>query len=172
MSRGFKVALASLTILTGALPVPAQCGFFSKPVAGFTWYRAEGWPTPGVEDAKATVPLNAKGRPYGWPEGLTVSQFVHELNHHIVFPSTIFEENGERKRTQPAAFILTGLWRWEMDGKPYAYTYTILSDTVACGFSMDLIDNRGDGKFRLMQSSDHGVTGYPPLPAWAAQPKS
>ncbi|HVT97231.1 MAG TPA: hypothetical protein VHE33_06960 [Acidobacteriaceae bacterium] len=180
MKPALKVVFILLAY-TCTLSVRAQCGFFSKPITGFNWYRAEGWPTPGVDDAKSIVPLtiNRKGMPLiidgrdvNWPEGITVSRLTHEKDYHLVFPSVIFQEDGQRKQMQPAGFSLVALLRWEVHGKPYALTYSVLSDTVACGFSMDLIDDVGDGKFRQMQSSNRMTIGFPPLPVWANRPTS
>jgi hypothetical protein len=174
----FALALGTMVI---AIPTPAQCGFQSRPIAGFSWYRSEGWPTPGVRDAKiiaplaidrSGIPLVVNGRRDDWPEGLTVSRVRPKHDYHFVFPSVDFEENGQHRQMQSASFSLVALLRWEMGGQPYAYTYTILSDTVACGFSMELIDDIGDGKFRVLKSPDRVTFSFPPLPAWTSKPKS
>jgi hypothetical protein len=175
-----KFVLA-LGAVVSALPALAQCGFQSKPIAGFSWYRAEGWPTPGIDDADSValltvnrdgLPLIVDGRKSDWPEGLTASRLMHERDYHLVFPAAVYEDNGQRRQLQPAGFSLVALLRWDVRGKPYAYSYTILSDTVACGFSMDLIDDVGDGKFRILKSSDRMTIGFPPIPAWVSKPNS
>ncbi len=180
MHSAIKFVLAFSTILSSSQAL-AQCGFQSKPISGFSWYRAEGWPTPGVDDAESVAPLAVNrnglplivnGRKDDWPEGLTASRLVHERDYHLVFPAVIFEDNGQRRQSQSAGFSLVALLRWEVRGKPYAYSYTILSDTVACGFSMDLIDDVGDGKFRVLKSSDRLTIGFPPLPVWISKPNS
>jgi hypothetical protein len=69
--------------------------------------------------------------------------------------------------------------RWEMNGTPYAYSYELGQHDVACFASVDIIDDRGDGKFRLMTSPGHtlmvspGSTPEPPsVPEWLQKPKS
>jgi hypothetical protein len=92
-----KFALALGTIAP-AVAAPAQCGIQSKPIAGFNWYRSEGWPTPGADDVKSILPLTVNrngvplivnGREDDWPEGLTASRLTQERNYHLVFPSWV-----------------------------------------------------------------------------------
>jgi hypothetical protein len=62
-----------------------------------------------------------------------------------------------------------------MNGTPYAYSYELWPD-VACDANVDIIDDRGDGKFRLMTAPGHLIMGKdptpPPVPAWLSKPKS
>jgi hypothetical protein len=167
-------------------PCAAQCGFAIVPAAEQRWYREEGWPIPGLSDAKGfanmDVKLDGTLFNWGWPEGVTVSWVVHDEGYNVQFPDAVFDDNGSRKRMLPRKFLLYEMLRWEMNGTPYAYTYELGPYDFFCAATVDIIDDRGDGKFRLMTSPGHVVLGVrtmrwpkaeaPPVPDWLRKPKS
>jgi hypothetical protein len=66
-----------------------------------------------------------------------------------------------------------------VNGTPYAYSYELGPYDVACLSSVDIIDDRGDGKFRLMTSPGHMLMVAPdrtpeppPIPEELQKPKS
>jgi hypothetical protein len=63
-----------------------------------------------------------------------------------------------------------------MNGKPYAYSYHLLPYDIACDATVDIIDDRGDGKFILMTSPGHPIITQDPVPPsvpeWLERPKS
>jgi hypothetical protein len=178
MARWKKVALAALIACSYPSLSPAQCGFAIEPAADVHWYREQGWQPPGLNDAKRIGPLNVtiNGVPKVWPEGITVSVVVHDDGYRVRFPEAVFEDNGTRKKMLPRSFELSQMVRWEMHGTAYAYSYFLLPLDMLCIATVDIIDDRGDGKFRLMASPGHTVMGRemapPPVPEWLNKPKS
>jgi hypothetical protein len=172
------VALAALTAFVYPFPSSAQCGFAIEPAAEVHWYREQGWLPPGLDDAKLIGPLHVtiNGLPKVWPEGITVSLVMHDEGYRVQFPEAVFEDNGARKRMLLRSFDLRQMVRWEMRGTPYAYSYDLWPLDVACSATIDIIDDRGDGKFRLMTSPGHTIMGRdlapPPVPEWLNKPKS
>jgi hypothetical protein len=173
-----KFVFSALVACFWPFPFSGQCGFSVKPIEDVKWYREAGWPTPGVADAKSVskVERNINGVPFVWPEGLTVSAIVHRHNYQVLFPAAIFFDNGVHKRMLPSVFQLGQLLRWEMNGKIYAYSYLIEPHDLLCFTTVDLIDDKGDGKFRVMISPGHLTIGPnpvpPPIPEWLKKPKS
>jgi len=131
-----------------------------------------------VADAKTIRKLNVtiNGKPNVWPEGITVSVILHNDNYRVRFPEAIFDEDGIHKKMLSRVFLLKQLLRWEMNGKPYAYTYYLWPYDVACDATVDIIDDKGDGKFRLMTSPGHPIVTQnpvpPPVPEWLKEPES
>jgi hypothetical protein len=159
----------------------AQCGFAIVPAADKSWHRNEGWPIPGLSDAKgfSVIHRTIDGKPndFVWPEGLSVTWVVHDKGYDVQFPDAAFDEDGSRKRMLPRRFLLYQMLRWEMNGTPYAFSYLLGPYDVACTASVDIIDDRGDGKFRLMVSPGHTLMNArgntpepPPVPAWLQKP--
>ena len=173
-----KIAFAALVICFWPLPTSAQCGFTVKPIEDVRWYRAAGWPTPGVADAEAIrkVTVKTDELPYAWPEGLTVSAILHRPKYQVNFPEVIFNDNGVQKKMQSSVFQLGLFFRWEMNGKIFAYSYELFPHDLLCSTMIDLIDDRGDGKFRIMASPGHAFFGAhatpPPIPEWLRKPQS
>jgi len=173
-----KVALAALAAFVYPFPSSAQCGFAIEPAAEVHWYREQGWRPPGLDDAKRIGPLNLtiNGVQKVWPEGITLSAVLHGEDYRVQFPEAVFEDNGAQKKMLPRSFVLKQMVRWEMNGTPYAYSYYLLPLDVACISTIDIVDDRGDGKFRLMISPGHPVWGRdpspPPVPEWLNKPKS
>ena len=172
-----KTRLAVLFILVWSLPMLAQCGFVAEPVAIYDWHRSEGWQLPGVEGYRAyRLEYKINGKSPAWPDGVTVSTIEHSKSYRVSFPEAIFQENGTPKKMRARAIGLHTLLRWEINGKPYAYSYELWPDDVLCTFSVDLVDDKGDGVFRLMTAPGHAVFTSklrpPPLPEWALKPKS
>ena len=183
MARHLNLGLAVLIGSCLAAHCAAQCGFAIVPAADTHWYREQGWPIPGLSDAKgfAKIHRTVDGKPKDWvfPEGITVSWVAHPDNYHVQFPDAIFDDNGSQKRMLARSFKLYQMVRWEMNGTPYAYSYELGPHDVACMATVDIIDDRGDGKFRLMASPGHTLTvapGHdpvpPPVPEWLQKPKS
>jgi hypothetical protein len=183
MAPWLKLGFAALLACSVASPCVAQCGFAIVPAADAHWYREQGWPIPGLDDAKgfAKIHRTIDGKPkdWVWPEGITVSWVVHGEDYNVQFPDAVFDENGSQKRMLPRSFRLYQMLRWEMDGTPYAYSYELGPYDVACTASVDIIDDRGDGKFRLMISPGHLLMAPPgqnpeppPVPEWLQKPKS
>jgi hypothetical protein len=133
---------------------------------------------PALADAKRIGPLNltVNGQPKAWPEGITVSMVVHDKGYRVLFPNAIFEDNGTRKKMLARSFELLQMLRWEMNGTPYAFSYHLSPRDVMCDATVDIIDDRGDGKFRLMTSPGHVIMFHemapPPVPEWLNKPKS
>jgi hypothetical protein len=178
MTRWFRVAFAVVVGCCWLLPSSAQCGFAIVPAADVSWYRDAGWETPGVSDAKsiAKVNLTINGKPHVWPNEITVSAVVHDEGYEVSFPEAAFDDNGAHKKMLSRNFLLKQLLRWEMNGKPYAYSYYLWPHDVACMAAIDIIDDKGDGKFRLMTPAGHVITSRdpmpPPVPEWLNRPKS
>ncbi|WP_148210178.1 hypothetical protein [Candidatus Korobacter versatilis] len=170
--RSLLVALFAVVI---SLPLLAQCGFRVDPVAESNWYSEEGWPTPGM-DQRQWIPVNITmdEKPQPLHEGFTVSAIALPHNSHATFPGTLFDEGGVHKKLRSQTMLLFALYRWSFNGKPYAYSYQLAPTDVACSFTMDLIDDRGDGKFRKLTLPGHVVLPRrmdpPPLPKWTSGP--
>jgi hypothetical protein len=126
-----------------------------------------------VADAKSIrkVNLNVDGAPQAWPDGVTVSMIQHDGKYEVRFPAAVFDDNGTRRKMLAGRFQLEWLLRWEINGKPYAYSYELWPLDVACDSTIDIIDDRGDEKFRLMTSPGHLIVSRhptpPPIPEWA-----
>lgn len=180
MSRRWKFAIITAAFLAGPVAICAQCGFAFEPAAAVRWYRNEGWKIPGLADAKAIVPINHEidGKPVPWdfPEGITVHWVQHNAGYRVTFPTSIFERDGQRTKMLAREFILYQMVRWEVNGKPYAYSYELGPLDVACTANIDIIDDKGDGIFRVMTPNGHTLMGQkpmsPPIPEWAKPPKS
>lgn len=185
MTRCLRLAIAAVWVLSADLPACAQCGLAVAPAAETRWYRSEGWTIPGIDDAKRIAPIHwttdGKAKDLHWPEGITVSVVVHDDDYRfITIPGAVFNDGGKKERLLQQSAYLYWMFRWEIHGKPYAYSYDLGSAHTGCGFSFDLIDDRGDGKFRLMVAPGHSVLNHspgtvpepPPLPAWTVKPSS
>jgi hypothetical protein len=179
MNPGLALLLGCFVVA----PCVAQCGFAIVPAVDKKWYRNEGWPIPGLSDAKgfAKIRRTVDGKPkdWVWPEGISVTWVVHDKDYDVHFPDAIFDENGARRRMLPRRFKLYSMLRWEVNGTPYAYSYELGPYDVACLSSVDIIDDRGDGKFRLMTSPGHMLMVAPdrtpeppPIPEELQKPKS
>jgi len=160
-----------------------QCGFAIVPVAEQHWIRSEGWPIPGLDDAKGfgkiKLATDGKSNGYTFPEGITVSWVAHDKGYVVSFPDAVFDDDGKQKRMLPRKFELYQMLRWEINGKPYAYSYLLGPYDVACTASVDIIDDQGDGSFRVMSTLGHPLAvppgmnpEPPPLPKWAVRPTS
>jgi hypothetical protein len=183
MNLCLRVCLALLCFWSYASPCAAQCGFAIVPAAEQRWYRDEGWLIPGLSDAKGFADMHrtVDGKPqdWVWPEGVTAHIAVHDHDYDVQFPDAVFDDGGSNKRMLSRKFLLYRMLRWEVNGKPYAYSYLLGPHDVACTSSVDIVDDRGDGKFRLMISPGHLLIGPigrepspPPIPEWLQQPKS
>jgi hypothetical protein len=176
----FKAVVIAALSFGGPLVACAQCGFAFEPAAEVRWYRNEGWSIPGLKGAKAILPGNLviDGRPTPWPfpDGVTISIVQHDYGYRVTFPEAIFAKDGKRTRMLSRSFLLYQLVRWEINGKAYAYSYQLGPLDVACTASIDIIDDKGDGVFRVMSPDGHPIWGRrtvpPPVPEWARQPKS
>jgi hypothetical protein len=181
--RWVKVAIGVAFICCATIGFSAQCGFAIQPAADVKWYRDAGWQIPGLADAKSIQKINLtiNDKPFIWPDGITVSMIMHEGKYDVRFPAAIFDDNGVHKKMLPRRFGLSQLLRWEMNGTPYAYSYELLPHDVLCSSSVDIIDDKGDGKFRLMTSPGHTFLGInplaktppspPPVPEWLQKTK-
>ena len=191
VSHWLKLAFVAVAACLSSWISPAQCGFQVKPINNVRWYRGEGWQLPGLQDASAIVRVNLNARDGThllvdgstprWPKGLTVSSIEHRGAYRVTFPEAIFEEDGVREKMLPSTFDFVWLWRWEMNGRTYAYTYELFPAptrgmVLACTVTFDVVDDKGDGKFRLMTSPGHPISGEntdpPHLPEWLNKPKS
>jgi hypothetical protein len=175
-----RIALVAVVAFSCSLPSSAQCGFAIEPAAtaDIRWYREQGWQLPGLQDATKIAPLavTINDQPKVWPEGISVSMVYHDEDYRVLFPEAIFDDSGIEKKMLARIFTLKQMVRWEMHGTPYAYSYYLWPFDVACDARVDIIDDRGDGKFRLMVSPGHPITGPqaapPPVPEWLNKPKS
>jgi hypothetical protein len=184
MARWRRLAIAAVGFLSAVLPAFAQCGLAVVPAAETRWYRSDGWAIPGLEDAKFR-PLHqmvdGKQKDSHWANGITVSAYMPDDNHRqLTIPGAVFDESGSSKKLLEQSAYLYWIFRWEVQGKPYAYSYNVGSTRIACSFTFDLVDDRGDGKFRLLISPGNSVMNRlpgsdpepPPLPTWATNPSS
>jgi hypothetical protein len=165
-----RTMLAVLAMFCFCVPMLAQCGFVAEPVSENRWYRSSGWELPGAKSGKI-IPTEViiNGKPPAWPEGMRVSVIVHRKGYHANFPAAVFEEAGQPKKMKARSLTLQQLLRWEIKGKVYAYSYTLVPDRSLYVFSVDIVDDRGDGVFRLM--TDRSLRFSPPaLPEWAKKP--
>jgi hypothetical protein len=174
-----RIALTTAVAFSCSLPSCAQCGFSIEPADDVRWYREQGWDPPGLRDAKKIAPihLTIDGKPKVWPEGLKVWEVLHDdRGYQVKFPEAIFEDGGAQKKMLARSFELLRLLRWDMNGTPYAYSYDLGSPKLHCFITVDIIDDRGDGKFRLMTSPGHTSLALreaaPPVPGWLNKGKS
>jgi len=179
VNRCFKAIIFTALNLSGSFVAYAQCGFAFEPASEVRWYRSEGWSIPGLTDANAIRPANlvVDGKPASWslPDGVTFSMVQHEYGYHVTFPDAIFVEEGKRTKMLSRSFLLYQMVRWEINGKAYTYSYLLGPLDVACMAYIDIIDDKGDGVFRIMTPTGHNIMGKettpPPIPAWAIPPK-
>lgn len=164
--------------------VPAQCHFEAVPVAASVWYRSTGWNMPGVNYHPRSLkprsdivfmPVTVKdeGMRPGLPDGVTVSATVSPFSAH--FPEAVFAENGISKKMLARTVDVKVIYRWEIHGRPYAYSYTLIPRDLLCFFTVDFMDDKGDGIFRVMTSPGHAaitLRAPPPVPEWARKPKA
>jgi hypothetical protein len=178
MTRLRKIPLFVVLACVCAIPCVAQCGFKVEPAQFTHWHRDEGWPLPGLKGANAIKPYSpvVNGKPVLWPEGITVSLIGHGKDYQVKFPTMIFDDNGSRKKLQPRNFYLEQLLRWRYRGRTYAYSYYLYPPNSACDSMIEILDDRGDGKFRslipTMLSIMSGNPEPPPVPEWLKKPKS
>jgi hypothetical protein len=178
MSLQRKFALVAAAFIVGPLAACAQCGFAFEPAAAVRWYRSEGWIIPGLADANAIAPirLEIEGKPAPWsfPEGVTAHWVQHGAGYRVTFPAAIFERGGQRTKMLEREFVLYQMVRWEVNDRPYAYSYVLGPLDVACTANVDIIDEDGDGVFRVMTPDGHILSRHaeaPPVPDWARKPK-
>ncbi len=177
MTRLWKIPLFFALVCACAIPCLAQCGFEVEPAEFTHWYRNEGWPLPGLTDAKMIRPFNITvgGRQQPWPEGIAASLIEHDKDYQVKFPTMVFDDNGSRKKLRHGNFYLEQLLRWSYRGRTYAYSYYLYPPNSACDSMVEIIDDRGDGKFRslipTMLSIMSGNPRPPPVPEWLNRPK-
>lgn len=168
MNGCLKAFIAAALYLAGPLVASAQCGFAFEPASEVRWYRSEGWSIPGLNDAKAILPANlvVDGKPSSWsmPDGITFSMVWHENGYHVTFPEAIFIEENKRTKMLSRSFLLYQMVRWEINGKVYAYSYSLGPLDVACMAYIDIIDDKGDGVFRVMTPTGHNIMGKETVP--------
>ncbi len=114
-----------------------------------------------------------KGKRLGLPDGVTVSATVDQFSAH--FPEAVFAENGISKKMLARTVDVKVIYRWEINGRPYAYSYTLIPRDLLCFFTVDFVDDKGDGIFRVMTSPGHAsitLGAPPPVPEWARRPKA
>ena len=178
MTRRRRIQFFFVLACACAIPCLAQCGFEVEPASLTHWYRIEGWPLPGLTDAKTIRPfhITVNGRQQPWPEGITVSLIDHGKDYQVKFPTMIFDDNGSRKKLRHGDFYLEELLRWRYRGRTYAYSYYLYPPNSACDSMIEIIDDRGDGKFRslipTMLSIMSGNPEPPPVPEWLTKPQS
>jgi len=186
MISGMKRIAAVLVLCMMATAAAAQCGFKSEPVAERHWYRSEGWKLPGIDSGSKPIPVNFNMKARFWSEGMTAS--VIQLSEpYVVFPGGVFEEDGKAMKTEARTLAVARGWvkRWEINGKVYAYSYTLhdvrgswikgkfvlREGGLLCMFSVAFVDDKGDGVFRLMTNAHPDFAHPPALPEWALKPK-
>ena len=90
MARWQRVALVALAAWFGPFQCTAQCGFAIVPAADKNWHRNEGWPIPGLSDAKGFAKIhrtiNDKPADWVWPEGISVAWVTHDKVTTFNFP--------------------------------------------------------------------------------------
>lgn len=182
MSRWLRLAMVAVGVLSAAHSAFAQCGLAVAPVDETRWYRNEGWEIAGLSDAKFR-PLHwmedGKQKDWHWANGVTVSAYMPDDNHRqLTIPGATFDDSGSPKKLLEQSAYLYWISRWEIYGKPFAYSYYLGSAHTGCAFTFDLVDDRGDGKFRLMVAPGHSAMNHgpgadpepPPLPSWTTKP--
>jgi hypothetical protein len=178
VTRSFRLLFSVVLGIAVATPCHSQCGFEVDPAQSTRWHRNEGWPLPGLNDAKAIRAFRTPvgGREQPWPDGITVSLIEHDKDYQVRFPTMIFDENGSLKKLQQQNFYVEQLLRWRYRGKTYAYSYYLYPPNSACDSMIEIIDDRGDGRFRIliptMLSIGSGNPEPPPVPEWLEKPKS
>lgn len=178
MTRLWKIPIIFVFACACAIPCVAQCGFEVEPAAYTGWHREAGWPLPGLTDAKTIRPfhITGNGRQQPWPEGITASLIKHGKDYQVKFPTMIFDDDGSRKKLTQRSFYLEQLLRWSYRGKIYAYTYYLYPPNSACDSMIEIIDDRGDGKFRSLIPTDLSIMSGDPepphIPEWLIKQKS
>lgn len=128
---------------------------------------------PRSEIVFVPVTITDTGKRPGLPDGVTVSATVDSFSAH--FPEAAFSENGTSKKMLARTIEVKVIYRWEINGRPYAYSYTLSPRELLCFFTVDFIDDKGDGIFRVMTSPGHPAITLgppPPVPGWARKPKT
>ena len=176
MVCGMKLAAVAVILCFSSLSMFAQCGFVAEPVSGTSWYRSDGWQLPGVRDGRSHGPIKVtiNGQQPSWPDGVTVSELMHGKNYRVRFPAAVFRDGLKTRKMRARMLDLYKLVRWDINGKPFAYSYLLHPDGHLCVFSVDLIDDKGDGIFRVMVTPGHALVRLdsqpPALPEWAKKP--
>jgi hypothetical protein len=182
MRRFLCVAVIAFVVSCVPVSSHAQCGFHIEREAGVTWFRSGGWSLPGLKDVTAINEVAkpscvAGGGSLRWPDGVTAWSIQHRKEYRISFPDAVFEEDGIRKNMRSSGFVLLALWRWDMNGRTYAYSYRLLPSPspgtyAMCDSAVEIIDDKGDGIFRVMSPIDPYSGFTPPaVPAWVSKPK-
>jgi len=171
--RGLAILLVAGTTLTGAA---VACSFQTSPISTERYYRSEGWSLPGIADGK----LSSAQRDPALP-GVRWRNVSYDERYVAQFAAQDFDRDGKRARMASQRMLLQSLVRYEADGKPMAYTYVftpvearrvgkkwIIEAEALCVFHATFVDEKGDGVFRLLVTTDM----RPELvPAWAHKPK-
>lgn len=140
----------------------SACSLKYDPIAAAHFYRAEGWKLFGTEpDPKGTI------EPYLGPVGLQIpgakAEIIPQQRPFIItFPAQEFELEGKREKMRSMQ-VIAGVLRWSMNGKVFAYSYSlipvdahrkrgkwVIDSEAACIFGVAFIDQTGDGVFRLL----------------------
>jgi hypothetical protein len=154
-----RTVLITLTIFLSVVTSRAQCTFHTEPVDYVRYYRAEGWVLPGIHDGT----LSAANTNVG-PLGLGVRLVSHDGKYVADFPRVDFQANGKQRRMSAQQMLINrGVMGWEMNGKAFAYSYSLTPVTAhrkankwtidaeaGCEFDVNFIDDKGDGIFRLL----------------------
>lgn len=173
-----KRAITVFLIVAATASVVFACGFQSSRVSWQRFYRMQGFELPGIATGELVPAANVTPVP-----GLVAKAVRLKEGEIIGFPATDFKLDGKR-REMPEQLMKASVVRWELEGsgRVVAYTYTLApvevyrdnSGTTAtaiakCDFQATFIDDKGDGKFRLMHTEPMRA-GL--IPDWAKRPKS
>jgi hypothetical protein len=176
LPRLLQIPPLALVVCYAPTLLIAQCHFVAEPADTITWHRPKGWDIPGLKDATFVRPrreVNGVPKPWSLPEGISLSVAVFREGYHVTFPAAVFEQDGKPMKMAARSFGIHQIVRWEIHGQPYAYSYLLLPDDVACSFTVDLVDDIGDGVFRSLVTPGHFIFSNPlvppPLPEWASK---
>jgi hypothetical protein len=155
-----RTVLVTLTVFLSVVTSRAQCTFHSEPVDYVRYYRAEGWVLPGIHDGIVSSANNNIG-----PAGLSVKLVSHNEQYVAEFPQADFQVNGKQRRMSAQQMLINRgrVTSWEMNGKAFAYGYSLtpvrahrngnkwtIDVEAGCEFDVNFIDDKGDGIFRLL----------------------
>ena len=147
-------------IFLAAVPACADCGFRFNPVSTLQYYRENGWALPGVSRASAAT-ASFDARLNDLPGAKAYRLMDRRSSPVLKFPAQEFVLDGTRQKTQPFEARAT-IVQWKVGTRVVAYSYSlnpgrsrhvngkIVFQGYACIFGLTVIDDRGDGVFRVL----------------------
>ncbi len=140
------------------------CEFKYDPIAAPQYIREQGWELPGIHGSREAQTGSVSPPMLGLQviPGAIPRLIAHDSPYVVRLPAQVFTLNAKQFRMRPI-LAKVSIVRWEINNEVIAYTYSmipvsakknkgkwIIKAEAGCIFNGTFIDDRGDGRFRVL----------------------